>query len=388
MNKAIAIINTSGLGGAEKRYLTLFDYFQKNDVDIYLIINRGLLNLAREKGLLLEESRILVLDLKDDRTDSSNSKKEDKSKKAGKLKFIIGRYSSLYKSLLRWLHFRSEIIPLIRENCIDTVYTVWLAGIWLAPIKRQLNLKLIHSFNDSGFSSISNSLLDYFKSEYRILKKADKIDCLSSRLKTGLIGKIKGLKADKLSVSPCSFIDYSDLYSEKKENRIIFSGRLEKIKNPLLFLESVNLIKEHLKDEWNIFILGDGSLYNVLDKYIQDNDLYFVELKGYVSNPQEYLRKSKIYVSLQQEDNYPSQALMEAMACENAIIASDVGETRLLIIDTCGILVNLNDSEISKSLLNFINNEKALSVMGKSARKKVIQEHNIEDFSEYINQLL
>jgi glycosyltransferase involved in cell wall biosynthesis len=408
MTKAIAIINPSGLGGAEKRYITLYNYLQKQKTDIFLIINRGLLLLAQDKGLLLEGRNILVVDMSFDSAGNSKTGRRDftKTKKRlndlldsasiqnssrlnrDKIQNFVGSYSSFVKSWIRWLEFKKKIVPMIRENGIDTVYTVWLAGIWLQPLKKKLHLKFIHSFNDSGYSSISNKILDYYKSEYWIIKKADKVDCLSKRLKIGLMNKIKGLKENKLYVSPCSFLDYSKLYAEEKENVIVFCGRLEKIKNPLLFLKAIKLFNSEIPSEWQVLVIGTGSLETDMMAYIKRNQLDCVKMLGYVSEPERYLRKSRIFVSIQQEDNYPSQALMEAMACENAIIASDVGDTRLLIDQECGELVEINCKSIGESILKMVEKAHGLHVYGKSARKKVMSEHTIERYSTYIRKVI
>ncbi len=305
-----------------------------------------------------------------------------------KIQNFVGRYSSFIKSWIRWLEFKKKIVPIITNNEITTIYTVWLAGIWLIPLKSKLKLKLIHSFNDSGFSSISKNIIDFYKSEYWIIKKADQVDCLSQRLKTGLIKRIKGLQDNKLTVSPCSFIDYSNLYAEDKENVITFCGRLEKIKNPLLFLEAVNLIKDILCQNWEVVIIGTGSLEEEMQSYIREQKLQCVKRLGYIPDPQKYLRKSKIFISIQQEDNYPSQSLMEAMACENAIIASNVGETKLLIDDKCGKLVLLNAMEISDCICDLISNTELLAEYGKNARIKVLENHTIEKYAAYIRQIM
>ncbi|MCF8296010.1 MAG: glycosyltransferase [Saprospiraceae bacterium] len=389
MNKAIAIINPSGLGGAEKRYIALFDYFQKKDENIYLIINEGLLYLAQQKGLICSDKRVLSIPICGDKAKDYNSGSIKNNKEIIGIKKLLGSYISLYKSYIRWLYFKKEVSAVIRVNEISTIYTVWLAGIWLTPLMRKLHLRLIHSFNDSGFSSISPNFVNYFRSEYRILKKADLVDCLSSRLKSGLIDKIKFLDGPKLIVSPCSFIDYSNLFAEEKENIIIFCGRLEKIKNPLLLFQSLNEIKEIIKEmDWKIYIIGTGSLEEEMRFYINEHELECVRMLGYIPDPQKYLRKSKIFISIQQEDNYPSQALMEAMACENAIIASDVGDTRLLIDDNCGKLVRLDVKKLSNSIKVMISNPEVLAQYGRNSRIKVMENHTIKKFATYVKKIM
>jgi glycosyltransferase involved in cell wall biosynthesis len=50
----------------------------------------------------------------------------------------------------------------------------------------------------------------------------------------------------------------------------------------------------------------------------------------YEPHPEKVLRRSKIIMSLQRFTNYPSRSLLEAMACGNLPVITDVGESRLL----------------------------------------------------------
>jgi glycosyltransferase involved in cell wall biosynthesis len=109
-------------------------------------------------------------------------------------------------------------------------------------------------------------------------------------------------------------------------------------------------------------------------------NIYFVD--GTLE-PWKYLRKSKVFVSIQQFNNYPSQSLIEAMACENAIIASDVGETRLLVTENEGILVGLNPQEIAEAIFKLFSTKGLIEKLGSNARKKVIKDHTVEKFAEY-----
>ncbi len=71
------------------------------------------------------------------------------------------------------------------------------------------------------------------------------------------------------------------------------------------------------------------------------------------------------------------------MACENAIIASDVGETRLLVTEDEGILVNLNADEIANAIYKLFSSNELAERLAKNARKKAIENHNIEKFADY-----
>ena len=78
---------------------------------------------------------------------------------------------------------------------------------------------------------------------------------------------------------------------------------------------------------------------------------------------------------------------MEAMACENAIIASDVGETRKIITGKEGILVSLTDKEIARAIKTLVTNPTEANKKGQAARLKTMTEHNIEKYMNYFSSI-
>jgi glycosyltransferase involved in cell wall biosynthesis len=240
---------------------------------------------------------------------------------------------------------------------------------------------------DSGYSSLSKSLYDVFNSENWALKNADLVDFLSYDLCTYITQKIKFKKTTILSVTSNSFIDYTNYFPEyPKQNLIIFLARLEKIKNPILLLEAIELVMDKMAD-FKLMIFGEGTLEYSIKNYVQNKRMSNVTFSGKTYKPWEYLRKSKIFISIQENNNYPSQSLLEAMACENAIIASDVGETRMLVSDKEGILVKLDKFSISNAIIYLIEKQAICSELGKNARQKALKDHTMENFVSYFYSL-
>ena len=135
-------------------------------------------------------------------------------------------------------------------------------------------------------------------------------------------------------------------------------------------------------------VLGTGPFEGEMKDFISKNSLTNVFMEGKILNPEKYLKKSKVFVTIQQTENYPSQALMEAMACENAVIASDVGETRKIVTETEGVLVRLNAGKIAQALVKLLADNDTLLHKGQSAREKIMQEHSIEKFTDYLLVLM
>ena len=392
--KAICVINTSGnYGGAEKRITSLFDYISRERDDFMLIINRALYDSFTEKGILTPSGRIHIIDIPFDKKhfpDVSKASHVSKNKKS-LFRQHLGRYKYFLKTFYQWFSFSKQLTSVLKKNDVKTVYTIWQGGIWGRRVFKKLKIKIIYGANSNLVWHLEKGLLKRFDSQYRILRDASHVDFLSD----GLVEELKGLMPEKdfpasYSVSPCSFIKYENFYPVyPKLNNVVFSGRLVQLKNPLLFLEAVKIFNSGFKDHKKIsfIILGTGPLEKDMKDQALKNSLNNVVFKGKVPNPETILQRSKVFISIQQTENYPSQALIEAMACENAVIASDVGETRKLVTEKEGLLTAPDAEKIADALKQLFSNEEKILAKGRNARKKVMTEHTVERFRNYFYSL-
>jgi len=398
MNKIILLISSTGTytGGAEKRYLYLFNYISKQRKDYYLVINRKLYNNLRKNNVLdsYENVRIMTLFGEGKQEDETglNCEGQDKTtgrdkKKISKLRSYIGRRKMFIKSVTVWLSFFFEFRKILKKLKSKIVYTAWTGGIFAWPLKYVSKFKLIYSYSDSTVEITSRKLYEMFSySDHWIIKHADKIDFLSPAIVDLFKRDIGYINNNRFTVSPNSFIDYSLYFSEsQKENTVVYLSRLYSLKNPILFLQSIKVFNKINQDCNNIkfYLIGEGELEEDVREFIESNKMQNTYFIGESLEPWRYLRKSKVFVSLQQINNYPSQALMEAMACENAIIASDVGETRLLVTENEGILVKLEPESIAEAINKLFIEKGLIEKLGANARKKVMQEQTVEKFAEY-----
>jgi len=396
--KAICVINTSGnYGGAEKRFVSLFSHIDRERDDFRLIINRSLFDAMVEKGVLTTQNRVVIISIPFDKSSYSKAENELTKTRSTKgsgnaFRNILGRYKYFLKTILQWLSFSKQLVSILKKNGITTVYTIWQGGIWGRIWYKRLGVKIVYGANSNLVWHLEKNLLNRFNSQYRILRDADHIDFLSS----GLIDELYNLLPaedfpKRYSVSPCSFISYNNYYPEyPKDDSVVFMGRLVALKNPILFLEAVKIFNkiQQQPEKIKFIILGTGPFKEEMKEFISKNSLTNISMEGKVSNPEKYLKKSKVFVTIQQTENYPSQALMEAMACENAVIVSDVGETRKIVTETEGVLVRLDAVKIAQALVKLLADNDTLLHKGQNAREKVIREHSIEKFTDYLLELI
>jgi len=351
----------SGGGGAERRFLRVFEKaINDGRQDIRLIINRTLLESAKVLGLLTDEKQVHVF--------------ED----AG-----IPRRGVYYS--LAFARFA------IKQVTIEKGNTVHLVLIQRSLIPFYLILRILKPFYDiCVVATIASYLYAYeiglsFSEKityWLVTRSADRIDSLYNNII---------LQSPKITFTPCSFTDY-EAYSPatNKKNIVLFAGRLINEKNPMLFLyavdELINKRAHATATEWEYVVYGDGPLRMEMLEFVEKNNLSpFVTVQQ--GDTREVMGEARIFVSLQQHENYPSQSLLEAIATRNVVIATDVGDTRKLIREGYGFLVNLSIKSVADALSHAIDNIELLDEMTTRTLHAVKSVHNIDNFYDYLNEL-
>lgn len=365
MSNVAVIINgksIAGGGGAERRFARAINtIWKKNTKDrIYLVCSK---NIIQE----LISSKILDLD---------RNNKEYLIEIERFCLFGIVMPSKILKFLKKYnikiIHF-----PLIQKSLLPLYLTLFFYR----------NIKVITTI-----------------ASYRIAMKLDKSYLTNFIVKLLCIISIKidSLYSyfikyypeckHKTFITPCSFTDYAHFYPLEKIETIVFAGRLIDYKQPLLVLDAFSLVYKRLesplKDRWKLFILGNGPLKPLIKKKIDEYKLNKSVVLSYQSDISSILNKSSIFVSVQAHENYPSQSLLEAMASENAIIATDVGNTKKLLDDGCALFIYRNSrQELAEKLFTLINDEMLRKKLGEEARKKILLKHSICIFVDYLFKL-
>lgn len=163
-----------------------------------------------------------------------------------------------------------------------------------------------------------------------------------------------GNKKIGFSVTPCT-LPRMERYSDSinKKNYILFASRLVEGKNPELFINAaINCSSALRKAGFKCIVCGDGPKREELSQLISRegcNDV--IELKGYV-NMEDITPLCKVFCSLQHRENYPSQALLEAITAGCYCICTNCGDTGLIINDSFGELIDEDVASLSNALEN------------------------------------
>jgi glycosyltransferase involved in cell wall biosynthesis len=121
----------------------------------------------------------------------------------------------------------------------------------------------------------------------------------------------------------------TDVYSpaitgDQSTFNFVWSGRLSREKNPLLFVEAIHELQKR-GHEVTAVILGKGELESRLEETIEKFGLsHIITHPGWVEEPAEYYAKSQIFVLTSNREAL-GLSLIESMAMGLACIAPSVG---------------------------------------------------------------
>jgi glycosyltransferase involved in cell wall biosynthesis len=177
--------------------------------------------------------------------------------------------------------------------------------------------------------------------------------------------------------------------SPRKERRIVFAGRLVESKRPLLFLDGVRWAVDRASgalDGWAIEMFGGGYLRGRVEAYLRTHRLGGrVRLRTAAEMAPEFAT-SRLFVSTQDRENVSSLAMLEAMACGNAVVARNVGQTSGLVRHgENGLLVDRDDPEaLGAAMLEYVRHPEWHDRFGTRSREIALREHGEARFLQDI----
>jgi glycosyltransferase involved in cell wall biosynthesis len=215
-------------------------------------------------------------------------------------------------------------------------------------------------------------------------RRAARIDCLSSRIKEELCEFLGSGYEDKCAIAPCSFTEPRAVDTRRpRDVDIALISRMVPLKGHSLLRNALQEMERAGATGLVIHVCGGGPMQGQLRQEFGALKHQKVEFY-YLEDPFELLQRCRIFVSLQELENYPSQSLLEAMTCGCAIVATDVGLTRQLIDETCGMLVPNDRTALAAALRRLLDEEDLRGRLGAAARQRVTNEQTIERFADYL----
>ena len=161
--------------------------------------------------------------------------------------------------------------------------------------------------------------------------------------------------------------------------QILFAGRLDPVKRPLLLVEIADELRKLDKlRPFKFVIAGDGPELPALRQRAEQKHLEtFFDFLGHVDDLAPIMRDADIVLLPSRSEGVPL-VLLEAMACARPVVASRVGGIPQIVDATCGILID-SSSKSSKApaaafaaaLDLLLRDHARRDFMGLAGRKKV-----------------
>lgn len=326
--KILIVIDSLTGGGAEK---VLYDVLKRLDKDKFTID----IFLFSKSGIYLEKVKKEVNNVY-----GFNPKKNDGNK-------IMVSIKNRWRKIYRFFVLK-KIIPLLPNNY--DIEISFLEGESTQFISKRKNkakkIAWIHT-------DLANHRVLSKKVERKIYEAMDEIICVSNDCKNNFlqiypefIEKIKVVynlipKNDIIEKS----LELGEVIKENKKTTIISVGRLVNAKGYDI------LLKAHKKNlelgmDYNLKIIGEGSLRDSLLQYIKQNKIENnTEILGFKENPYPIIKRADIFVVSSRYEGF-SLVLAEALVLGLPIISTNcVGPRELLKNGEIGKIVEIEDVE-------------------------------------------
>ena len=258
---------------------------------------------------------------------------------------------------LAFANVPSKKVSFIHYNTMNSLYSSYSEAKWRCfPWLYFQMEKFLLSRMDKIFV-VNQKALEFYKDRYHLM--ADKFSFLPTW-------------ADQETFFPHETSFRPGYRSEFLKERnlamnaklILFVGRLESIKDPLLLIDSFNHANSSAP-ETILLIVGKGALRNKMEDRIIHHSLnkkviFFNNLPQ--DKVADLMKISDVFLLTSASEGMP-RSVLEALACGLPVVTTDVGEVKMVVTnDFSGLICpDRNAAVISDALLKVLNDNKFTS---------------------------
>ncbi len=285
------------------------------------------------------------------------------------------------------VHYASGYGTLARISKLNNILlSVWGSDVYDFPNHSRLKKKILDKNikNAKYIASTSNVMSEELKRQVKVSDKE--------------------IYITPFGVDINKFYNYNSNRNDKNINVGTIKALEEKygIKYAILAVKKVknDLIKEgkkQLADSIKYYIYGDGSEKEALLKLIKDEGLekdIFLREKIPNKKVPEVLNQIDIFIAPSIANESFGVAVVEAMACEIPVVATDVdGFKEVMNNNVTGYIVKRKDiNSIAYALEKLMSSSETRKIIGKNGRKRVIENYdwnkNVETMESVYEKIL
>lgn len=235
-----------------------------------------------------------------------------------------------------------------------------------------------------GFAVRRSLVIDMLQQVYlqtvarSLFNMASRVICLTGTEAESVAEVMGGY--GRISVIPNGVdVDFFRPSDEKDSNLVAWVGRMVPEKGLVYLLEAMReVVKQHANVK--LVLGGDGPLRQYLQNFARQlglqKNIFFL---GAINHEKvaDILSKSSIFVFPSLKEGMP-RALLETMACGNAIVGSNVSGIKGIVRnESNGLLVPPKDPEaLSKAILTLLEEGKLRRFLGQNARELMVEKYD------------
>ena len=193
-----------------------------------------------------------------------------------------------------------------------------------------------------------------------------------------------GVASDRIVVAPNGvdlehFRQTADLTGSRSA-RILFAGRLDEVKRPLLLVEIAKALRKlRASHDFQFVVAGDGPENTRLRSAVRRAGMeHQFEFLGQVPDLAPVVAGSTLLVITSRSEGVPL-VMLEALASGRPVVASDVGAIREVLDSTTGFLIRRTSGEAGRfaaAIDTLLSDSELRRKMGERGRRVVEQKHN------------
>jgi glycosyltransferase involved in cell wall biosynthesis len=399
------------IGGAEKQVEKLASELMKKNIDVTVVTGRWSNSLKKYEeinGLKVIRNLTNFKFWGKDRinietgffyTDQTNKNEKFKSLKIFLRKLFVRSSIYIYQvSLFVFLLSNKKIYDIIHVH--QVLYPAFISTL----CSRILSKPVIAKIGNSGFNSDINQIKKFPEGRLQlkyILKNINKVICTTTKMKEELLNE--GINKDKMILIH-NGVKIKEFYrSYESNNNLVYAGRFIKNKNINTLVFALLRVIQITGKKVKLNLIGDGpekeNIVNLIKElHLEEN----VVLTGMVDNPEDFLKKSDIFVLPSLVEGL-SNSLIEAISYKLPCIVSNIpGNTEVIgdidsgyniengqfMVTGYGVLFNPSDVEgLANSIKHLLDNKKIRETISENAYSKIKNEFDIEVIAEKYSRL-
>lgn len=236
--------------------------------------------------------------------------------------------------------------------------------------------------------TVFNDRVEYFDQSVKVQKYIDAFVTDNSAVAEHYSQELKD--KSRVSIIPNGIDCYDEfnpkLFDRVKERTaldirdndlaIFFVGRLSEEKNPDVFIETAHQLLETKKlHNLKFFIIGDGPLKPQVEKALKSVNSKNITYLGYQAEVAKYLSVADIFVLPSSIEGFPL-SILEAMAMEAVVVASDVGAVAEVVGEDGFVVPAASKTDIANAITTLSTKPELLEELKAAARTKVEQHYS------------